>query len=218
MDLLLRIVNLQVNAFNFGIKFITLNYVTPQNVDITPNGTLRRRRSRVLSEEDEGNLLDFLRSSGHDSSTRERKGASYGSLDRSWARRARSGSSGKKRPDLLNVDFNADRERPSSPSPLAESKPLPGEPQDVRPRYVNNCIINTIFAFVCFSIFYLISVFSKFYNFLYFLQLNLRDLAQASYLMACKLFLDSPDDLIESPFSLKATSLNSLLTALCDTV
>ncbi|XP_063697263.1 FH2 domain-containing protein 1 isoform X2 [Culicoides brevitarsis] len=110
-----------------------------ESPDITPNGTLRRRRSRVLSEEDEGNLMDFLRSSGHDNSTRERKGASYGSLDRSWARRARSGSNSKKRPDLLNVDFNADRERPSSPSPLAETKPLPGEPpattsQDSRPR------------------------------------------------------------------------------------
>uniref|UniRef100_A0A182QQ11 FH2 domain-containing protein n=1 Tax=Anopheles farauti TaxID=69004 RepID=A0A182QQ11_9DIPT len=92
--------------------------------DITPNGSLRRRRSRVLSEEDEGNLMDFLRSSGHESSNRERKSAAYGSLDRSWARRARSGSGSKKRPDLLNVQFGADRERPSSPSPLAEQKPL----------------------------------------------------------------------------------------------
>ncbi|XP_049277379.1 uncharacterized protein LOC125760875 isoform X1 [Anopheles funestus] len=92
--------------------------------DITPNGSLRRRRSRVLSEEDEGNLMDFLRSSGHESSNRERKSAAYGSLDRSWARRARSGSGSKKRPDLLNVQFGGDRERPSSPSPLAESKPL----------------------------------------------------------------------------------------------
>uniref|UniRef100_W4VR99 Putative formin 3 n=1 Tax=Corethrella appendiculata TaxID=1370023 RepID=W4VR99_9DIPT len=98
--------------------------------DITPNGSLRRRRSRVLSEEDEGSLMDFLRSSGHDSSTRERKSASYGSLDRSWARR-RTGNA-KKRPELLNVDFNADRERPNSPSPLAESKPLPTE--EIKPR------------------------------------------------------------------------------------
>lgn len=45
--------------------------------DITPNGSLRRRRSRVLSEEDEGNLMEFLRASGHDTS-RERK--SWGSL------------------------------------------------------------------------------------------------------------------------------------------
>lgn len=76
--------------------------------------------------------MDFLRSSGHDSGTRERKAASYGSLDRSWARRARTGSSSKKRPDLLNVDFNADRERASSPSPLAESKPIVDE--EVKPR------------------------------------------------------------------------------------
>lgn len=102
--------------------------------DITPNGSLRRRRSRVLSEEDEGNLMDFLRSSGHDGATRERKSAAgYGSLDRSWARRARSGSAGKKRPDLLNVDFGADRERPASPSPVVEVKPLP-EHEDPKPR------------------------------------------------------------------------------------
>lgn len=103
--------------------------------DITPNGSLRRRRSRVLSEEDEGNLMDFLRSSGHDNTTRERerKGSSYGSLDRSWARRARSGSGCKKRPDLLNVDFGVDRERPSSPSPLVIVKPIPQE--EPKPRY-----------------------------------------------------------------------------------
>jgi hypothetical protein len=45
--------------------------------DVTPNGSLRRRRSRVPSEEDDSNLMDFLRSSGHDGS-RERK--SWGSL------------------------------------------------------------------------------------------------------------------------------------------
>lgn len=41
--------------------------------------------------------------------------------DRSWARRARGQS---RRGDLLNADFSGDRERPSSPSPLAESKPF----------------------------------------------------------------------------------------------
>ncbi|XP_076666241.1 FH2 domain-containing protein formin 3 isoform X2 [Andrena cerasifolii] len=86
--------------------------------DVTPNGTLRRRRSRIPSEDDDGNLMDFLRTSGQDSS-RERK--SWGSLDRSWARRARGQS---RRSDLLNADFSADRERPSSPSPLVESKPF----------------------------------------------------------------------------------------------
>lgn len=101
--------------------------------DITPNGSLRRRRSRVLSEEDEDNLMDFLRSSGHDNTLRERKSANgYGSLDRSWARRARTGNA-KSRPDLLNVDFGADRERPSSPSPTVERKALP-EKEEIKPR------------------------------------------------------------------------------------
>ncbi|XP_022216703.2 FH2 domain-containing protein 1 isoform X1 [Drosophila obscura] len=91
--------------------------------DITPNGSLRRRRSRVLAEEDD--LMEFLRSStgphdGHIS--RERKAAAYGSLDRSWARRARSGSSSRKRPDLLNIDFGLDRERASSPAPLLQQQ------------------------------------------------------------------------------------------------
>lgn len=69
--------------------------------------------------------MEFLRSStgphhdGHNS--RERK-AAYGSLDRSWARRARSGSSSRKRPDLLNIDFGMDRERASSPAPLLQQQ------------------------------------------------------------------------------------------------
>nr|XP_003707392.2 PREDICTED: uncharacterized protein LOC100883788 [Megachile rotundata]XP_012150017.1 PREDICTED: uncharacterized protein LOC100883788 [Megachile rotundata]XP_012150018.1 PREDICTED: uncharacterized protein LOC100883788 [Megachile rotundata] len=86
--------------------------------DVTPNGTLRRRRSRIPCEDDDGNLMDFLRTSGQDG-TRERK--SWGSLDRSWARKARGQS---RRSDLLNADFSGDRERPSSPSPLIESKPF----------------------------------------------------------------------------------------------
>ncbi|XP_015516525.2 uncharacterized protein LOC107221879 isoform X1 [Neodiprion lecontei] len=86
--------------------------------DITPNGSLRRRRSRVPSEEDEGNLMDFLRTSGNDN-IRDRK--SWGSLDRSWARRARGQP---RRGDLLNADFSGDRERPNSPSPLVENKPF----------------------------------------------------------------------------------------------
>lgn len=44
---------------------------------MTPTGSLRRRRSRVPSEEDESTLMDFLRASGQDGS-RERK--SWGSL------------------------------------------------------------------------------------------------------------------------------------------
>lgn len=96
--------------------------------DVTPNGSLRRRRSRALPEEDDhNNLMDFLRSSGHSNYNRERRSAAYGSLDRSWARRARSGSAEKRRPNLLQIDFGADRERPSSPSPNVEVKELPAE-------------------------------------------------------------------------------------------
>lgn len=49
--------------------------------DVTPNGSLRRRRSRVPSEEDEVTLMDFLRTSNQDAppvSNIQRK--SWGSL------------------------------------------------------------------------------------------------------------------------------------------
>lgn len=101
--------------------------------DITPNGSLRRRRSRVLGEEDDNNLMDFLRSSANENSFRERKTSSYGSLDRSWARRARSGSNSKKRPELLNIDFSLERERPVSPANLDAANRVAHE--DARPRY-----------------------------------------------------------------------------------
>lgn len=106
----------------------------PSEIDITPTGSLRRRRSRVLSEEDDNNLMDFLRSSGNENSFRERKTSSYGSLDRSWARRARSGSNSKKRPDLLNIDFSLERERPISPANLDVANRVAHE--DARPRFV----------------------------------------------------------------------------------
>lgn len=109
--------------------------------DITPTGSLRRRRSRVLGEEDDNSLMDFLRSSGHDNVSRERKPSSYGSLDRSWARRARSGSNSKKRPDLLNIDFGVDRERPISPAPNPEIHNRVAA-EEARPRYVN--VLNEI--------------------------------------------------------------------------
>lgn len=41
--------------------------------DLTPNGSLRRRRSRVPSEEDDNSLMDYLRTSGHADGSRERK-------------------------------------------------------------------------------------------------------------------------------------------------
>ncbi|KAG8318057.1 FH2 domain-containing protein 1, variant 2 [Homalodisca vitripennis] len=99
--------------------------------DVTPTGSLRRRRSRVPSEEDESTLMEFLQASGQNAN-RERK--SWGSLDRSWARRARGG--GRKRPDLLSADFSGDRERPNSPSPLAENKTiLPAtDEEEAKPR------------------------------------------------------------------------------------
>ncbi|GLV43915.1 formin 3 [Carabus blaptoides fortunei] len=106
----------------------TAGRVDERSPDITPNGSLRRRRSRVLSEEDEGNLMDFLRTSGHDNTNRERK--SWGSLDRSWARRAR-GNGPRKRPALLSADFSIDRERPNSPSSLLENKPILAEEQEL---------------------------------------------------------------------------------------
>ncbi|QQP48745.1 Putative LOC100159987, partial [Caligus rogercresseyi] len=67
--------------------------------------SLRRRRSRIPSEEDD-KLINYLVSGGHDGS-RERNmdsNQTYGSLDRNLLRRSR----GKKRPDLLNHD--SDRE------------------------------------------------------------------------------------------------------------
>lgn len=45
--------------------------------DVTPTGSLRRRRSRVPSEEDDSNLMDFLRASGQDA---EKTRKSWGSL------------------------------------------------------------------------------------------------------------------------------------------
>ena len=130
--------------------------------DITPTGSLRRRRSRVLSEEDDNSLMDFLRTSGHDNGSRERKPSSYGSLDRSWARRARSGSSTKKRPDLLNIDFGVDRERPSSPLPVAEqsqSQPVPVV-EETKPRYDSTvldefmaCLVSYLSQPYCLSLF-----------------------------------------------------------------
>ncbi|XP_021954414.1 FH2 domain-containing protein 1 isoform X2 [Folsomia candida] len=87
----------------------TPDSLTVPSPDVTPNGSLRRRRSRVPSDEDETGLMDFLRASGQDGS-RERKGPDqYGSLDRSWSRKTR------RRPNLMDF-VNDDRERPVSPA------------------------------------------------------------------------------------------------------
>uniref|UniRef100_A0A1B0DBA7 Uncharacterized protein n=1 Tax=Phlebotomus papatasi TaxID=29031 RepID=A0A1B0DBA7_PHLPP len=95
---------------------------SPKDPGPSPEGTLRRRKSRNLNEDE--SLMDFLRSSGHDNFSRERK-TSYGSLDRSWARRARAENGIKKRPDLFHVDFTADRERANSPSSPLQPNPIP---------------------------------------------------------------------------------------------
>lgn len=117
----------RMGSFNTGIDCNSWREdgISP---DITPNGSLRRRRSRVLEDDDD--LMKFLRASGQDNGSRERKASAYGSLDRSWARKARSGSASRKRPELLNIDFGADRERANSPSPMAETKPPPATASD----------------------------------------------------------------------------------------
>lgn len=120
----------------YSIHFSTIiTFFHSVHSDITPTGSLRRRRSRVLSEEDDNNLMDFLRSSANENNFRERKTSSYGSLDRSWARRARSGSNSKKRPDLLNIDFSLERERPVSPANLDVAAANRVAHEDARPRY-----------------------------------------------------------------------------------
>lgn len=80
---------------------------------------LRRRRSRVPSEE-EDKLINFLVAGGHDGS-RERNTSLgniaeqqvYGSLDRGLLRRSR----GRKRPELMASDGDRDR---SAPQPMLE--------------------------------------------------------------------------------------------------
>ncbi|KAG5872481.1 hypothetical protein JTB14_012115 [Gonioctena quinquepunctata] len=114
----------RLGSFNGNSGDTSVGAKEEKSPDITPNGSLRRRRSRVLSEDDEGNLMDFLRASDNN---RERK--SWGSLDRSWARKAR-GSGSRKRPALLSADFSSERERPSSPSPLTENKPIVTAPEE----------------------------------------------------------------------------------------
>lgn len=133
----------QLGSGELNNGFIRIEQEYSASPDITPNGSLRRRPSRVLAGEDD--LMEYLRSSGphgHDGIghiSRDRK-AAYGSLgrypfslyqlwanstiptDRSWARRARSGSSSRKRPDILNIDFGVDRERASSPAPLLQQQ------------------------------------------------------------------------------------------------
>lgn len=76
-------------------------------------------------------------------------------LDRSWARRARSGSNSRKRPELLNIDFSEDRERPISPAlPQTLPETVTTVPKDEnrnenRPRYF---VISFVLFFLSFFI------------------------------------------------------------------
>ncbi|XP_050312283.1 inverted formin-2 [Anthonomus grandis grandis] len=93
--------------------------------DSSPNGSLRRRRSKGMID-NQGNLMDFLRHSS-DVSNRERK--SWGSLDRSWARKAK-GAGPKKRPGLFTADFLFERDRTATPSPVVEVKGSISAPEE----------------------------------------------------------------------------------------
>ncbi|CAG9765183.1 unnamed protein product [Ceutorhynchus assimilis] len=94
--------------------------------DSSPNGSLRRRRTSKGMIDDQGNLMDFLRNSS-DCSNRERR--SWGSLDRSWARKAK-GTGPKKRPNLLTADFLLERDRTTTPSPVIEVKGSCSAPEE----------------------------------------------------------------------------------------
>lgn len=77
----------RMGSFNSGIEVGNgFNREDGMSPDITPNGSLRRRRSRVLTEDDE--LMEYLRSSGQERQehgSRERKSSSYGSLGKSFS-------------------------------------------------------------------------------------------------------------------------------------
>lgn len=84
--------------------------------DVTPTGSLRRR-SRASPGDDEDGLLEFLRHSSPNQEGRERN--VWGSLDRSWSRRAPI------RARLEIPDRERTGERPSSPSPSPTPTPTP---------------------------------------------------------------------------------------------
>ncbi|GIX67123.1 FH2 domain-containing protein 1 [Caerostris extrusa] len=104
-----------------------------QSPDVTPNGTLRRRRHRLSSEDKEDSLIDFLRQTADADAARTEKGKlpESGSLDRSMIRR----SSRRRRPDLSAVEL-IDRERPASPgpSPLLERRSVALDPDTNKPK------------------------------------------------------------------------------------
>ncbi|XP_035222681.1 formin-J-like [Stegodyphus dumicola] len=107
--------------------------IDTQSPDVTPNGTLHRRRSRLSSEDREDNLIDFLRQTAENDSLRgdKSKVPDSGSLDRSWIRR----SSRRRRPEMLAAELN-ERERPASPnpSPLLERRSVALEAEGSKPK------------------------------------------------------------------------------------
>ncbi|XP_018014866.1 uncharacterized protein LOC108671794 isoform X3 [Hyalella azteca] len=103
-----RLTRRRVGSFSTPTQSLDPYSGADHSPDVTPNGSLRRRRSRVPSEEDDHKLMDFLATGGHDH-TRERKALSvdgYGSLDRSFARRPRGGSRGRGQLLSPSVDMN----------------------------------------------------------------------------------------------------------------
>jgi len=102
------------------------------NGEVPSSPGLRRRRSRVPSEEDD-KLLNFLVAGGHGNSSRERtvsigniaeQQGYTGSLDRGLLRRSR----GRARPGLLASENNPDRDR-SAPQPSVEEKTVVDDPR-----------------------------------------------------------------------------------------
>ncbi|XP_076352422.1 uncharacterized protein LOC143247809 [Tachypleus tridentatus] len=94
------------------------NIDTGELSDVTPTGSLRRRRSRLSSEDQDVELIDYLKHTS-ELEAKDRKSLGSidgGSLDRSLLRR----SGRRRRQDLLAVELN-ERERPASPiSPTME--------------------------------------------------------------------------------------------------
>ncbi|CAG0922360.1 unnamed protein product [Notodromas monacha] len=120
-----------------------------ENPDVTPNGTMRRRRSKIHSEE-EGNLMDYLRAGGVNppDPIPERKekrswgglpAEMYGSLDRSWARR-NAGGVAKPRPVLAAGAFDnreiaeAEPQIAQQPAAATEQVQLPDETNANKPK------------------------------------------------------------------------------------
>ncbi|XP_054709449.1 formin-J-like [Uloborus diversus] len=112
----------RIGSSNSAINGFSGDLDTMDSPDVTPNGTLRRRRSRLSSEDRESSLMDFLKQSAEaDPKLDKTQLMDTSSLDRSHLRR----SSRRRRPEILSAELN-ERERPASPgnSPLFERKAI----------------------------------------------------------------------------------------------